>query len=82
MNINSLIQSNSSFVTHRACAASPSHWLRAALPTILVLALAPFATASDKHAGKPTLSNTNETLFLELQQDIPSVDFVTTPVIE
>ena len=80
MNINQLIQSNSSFVTHRVFAASPSHWLRAALPTILVLALAPFATASDKHSER--VSNTNETLFLELQQDIPSVDFVATPVIE
>jgi hypothetical protein len=80
MNINSPIQSNISFVTYRAFAANSSHWLRAALPAILVLVLAPFATASDKHSER--VSNTNETLFLELQQDIPSVDLVPTPVIE
>ena len=82
MNINSPIQSNILSVTHCAFAASPSHRLRAALPAILVLVLASFASASDKHAEQSRVSNTNETLFLELQQDIPSVDFVTTPVIE
>ena len=82
MDAYSSTRTNNLFLTHCAFATRTSHFMRAALPAILLLTLAPFAAASDNHAGKPTLSNTNETLFLELQQDIPSVDFVTTPVIE
>ena len=82
MGVHSSTRTNILFLTHCAFATRTSQLMRAALPAILFLTLAPIAAASNNHAGKTPVSKTNETLFLELQQDIPSVDFVATPVIE
>ena len=82
MGVHSSTRTNFLFLTHSAFATRTSQLMRAAWPAILLLTLAPIAAASNNHAGKTPVSKSNETLFLELQQDIPSVDFVATPVIE